>query len=264
MNKYPKIVTLFVRDDKRKVTPQLRINDFDNIKNCIITEKIDGTNAQIVFSINYDTLDVKVRFCSRENEIERRDIMFIADTCCKKLKLDKIAEFYHNEIALNQKEAVIKDNAPELRLYGEVYGDKINKGGIYCGKDIRDFRLFDIQIGNHFASYDNLCAIAERLEIKVVPIIYEGPLLDLLEYEKLKRFLEKFTTRIIGEGGTGGLAEGLVVRPEPLLLNRFGERIIIKIKRSDFIYEEIKETPLTIDEVNPEDINRREDVHKED
>jgi hypothetical protein len=264
MLKYPKIETLFVRDDKHKVTSQLRINDFDNIKNCIITEKINGTNAQIVLSINYDTLDVKVRFCSRENEIERKDIMFIADTCCKKLKLDKIAEFYHNEIALNQKEAVIKDNATELRLYGEVYGDRINEGGIYCGKGIRDFRLFDIQIGSHFASYDNLCAIAERLEIKVVPIIYEGPILDLLEYEKLKGFLENFKTRIIGEGGTGGLAEGIVVRPEPLLLNRFGERIIIKIKRSDFTYEVKKEVQLTIDEINPEDIDRRDGVHKEE
>jgi hypothetical protein len=239
MIKYPKIETLFMRDEKHKVINQLRINDFDNIKNCIITEKIDGTNAQIILNINYDTLDVKVRFCSRENEIENKDIMYIADTCMKKLKIDKIAEWYYNEIALDQKNARVKDKANELRLFGEVYGDKINKGGIYCGKDIRDFRLFDIQIGSHFASYDNLLTIAEKLEIKVVPIIYQGPLGDLLDYEKLKRFLENFKTRINDEGGIGGLAEGIVIRPEPLLLNRFGERIIIKIKRSDFIYEDI-------------------------
>lgn len=256
--KYPKIETLFIRDENHKVTPQLRITDFDNIKNCIITEKIDGTNAQIVLSINYDTLDVKVRFCSRENEIEKKDIMYIADTCCKKLKLDKIAEFYHNEIALNQKTAVIKDNASELRLFGEVYGPGINKGALYSKE--KDFRLFDIQIGTHFMNYDEMISLAERLGIKVVPIIYQGPLVDLLEYDKLKGFLEKFTTRIIDEDGTGGLAEGIVIRPEPLLLNRYGERIIIKIKRSDFTYEVKKEKELTIDDVNPEDIDRRDGI----
>jgi hypothetical protein len=262
MLKYPKIETLFVRDDKHKVINQLRVNDFDNIKNCIITEKIDGTNAQIVLSVNYDTLDIKVRFCSRETEIEKKDVMYIAGTCMKRLKIDKIAEFYHNEIALNQKTGVIKENATEMRLFGEVYGAGINKGGLYSKE--KDFRLFDIQIGDHFASYDNICAITERLEIKVVPIIYQGPIGDLLDYEKLKGFLEKFQTRIIGEDGTGGLAEGIVIRPEPLLLNRFGERIIIKIKRSDFIYEEKKEIQLTLDELNPEDIDRREGVNSQD
>jgi hypothetical protein len=250
-----------MRDENHKVINQLRVNDFYNIKNCIITEKIDGTNAQIVMSINYDTLDVKARFCSRENEIEKKDIEYIADTCCKKLKLDKIAEFYHNEIALNQKTGIIKELSPELKLYGEVYGDKINTGGIYCGKGIRDFRLFDIQIGEHFASYNNLLDIAEKLEIKTVPIIYHGPILDLLEYNKLKDFLENFKTRIIGEGGTGGLAEGIVIRPEPLLLNRFGSRIIVKIKRKDFVYE--AKDKYSLEETNPEDVGRQETLREE-
>jgi len=240
--KYPKIDTLFIRDENHKVKPEVRITDFDNIKNIIITEKIDGTNAQILLGINYDTLDVKVRFCSRENEIEKKDIMYIADTCYKKLKIDKIAEWYYNNIALNQKEARIKDNATEVRLFGEVYGDKINTGAKYS--NTRDFRLFDIQIGSHFVTYEELCTLAEGLEIKVVPVIYQGPLGDLLEYEKLKGFLKNFKTRIIGEGGTGGLGEGIVIRPEPLLLTRFGERIIVKIKRSDFEYP--KEEQLTI------------------
>lgn len=244
MIKYPSIETLFKRNESGKVTPELRITDFDNIKNIIITEKLDGTNAQILLSINYVTMDVKVRFCSRENEIERKDIMFIANTCYKKLKIDKIAEWYYNNIALNQKEGRLKENSNEMRLFGEVYGAGINKGGLYSKE--RDFRLFDIQIGNHFTNYSNLIDIAEKLEIKVVPIIYQGPILDLLEYEKLKGFLEKFQTRIIEEGGTGGFGEGLVIRPEPLLLNRFGERLIIKIKRNDFIYEEKQ---ITLDDL---------------
>lgn len=48
MIKYPKIETLFKRDLKTfRVIPEYRVTDFANVKNMIITEKINGTNAQI-------------------------------------------------------------------------------------------------------------------------------------------------------------------------------------------------------------------------
>ena len=261
MIKYPKIESLYKRDDKFKFTKERRITDIDNVKNIVITEKIDGTNAQIVLSIDYNTLAVKVRFCSKETEILQKDVMFIANTCTKKLNIKKISEWYYNEFALDQQLGRVKENVVEVRLFGEVYGAGINKGGTYSKE--KDFRLFDIQIGEHFVDYSTLIEIAEKLGIKTVPLIYNGLQEDLLEYENIKDYVCRLTTKIIDEGGTGGLVEGIVIRPEPLLLNRFGGRIIIKVKLNDFTYEEIKEKQLTIDEVNPEDIDRREGLYNE-
>lgn len=266
MIKYPKIETLFERGDDKKVINRLRVTDFNNVKRIIMLEKIDGVNAQIVFSINYENLKVNIRFCSRETEIKEKDVCCIAKTCCAKLKLDKIAEWYYNTYALDQKTAVVKEVAPEVRLFGEVYGNGV-RGGIIYSKE-KDFRLFDIQVGENFMNYEQVLMIANELEIKAPQMIFDGcdDMLTyntnletvestsiVLTYDNLKRFLENFNTRITDEGGTGGLAEGLVIRSEPLMLNRFGERIITKIKRSDFTYEEKK---YTIEETNPEDQGR--------
>ena len=47
--KYPKIQTLYDRDEKFKVDPtQIRCPEFSLITRWLITEKIDGTNVRIV------------------------------------------------------------------------------------------------------------------------------------------------------------------------------------------------------------------------
>jgi hypothetical protein len=253
MKTYPKIKTLFKRGEDKKVINELQVTDFDNVKNIIVLEKIDGTNAQIVLSINYETLKVNIQFCSRETEIKEKDVMFIANTCCKRLKLDKIAEWYYNNFALDTTTGIVKEQATEVRLFGEVYGAGINKGGKYSNE--HQFRLFDIQVGNSFMNWSDARQIADKLEIKTAPIVYKGQIDCMLSYEFLKYILEDLFKTNIDEQGTGGLAEGLVIRSEPLLLNRFGERVIAKIKRSDFVYE-VKKEKFTIEETNPEDSGR--------
>ena len=46
---YPKIETLFKRDEKFNITDEIRCPEFDNIKKWLITEKIDGTNIRIIY-----------------------------------------------------------------------------------------------------------------------------------------------------------------------------------------------------------------------
>ena len=50
MFKYPKIETLFTRDEKFKVTDIIRLPEFENIKKWLVTEKIDGTNIRIIYT----------------------------------------------------------------------------------------------------------------------------------------------------------------------------------------------------------------------
>jgi len=50
MLKYPKMETLFVRDENFKVTNKIRCPEFANIKEWLVTEKIDGTNIRIIYT----------------------------------------------------------------------------------------------------------------------------------------------------------------------------------------------------------------------
>ena len=54
MKEYPKIETLFNRDEKFKLTSEVRSPVFATIKSWVVTEKIDGTNIRI----NLDENDV--------------------------------------------------------------------------------------------------------------------------------------------------------------------------------------------------------------
>ena len=69
--------------------------------------------------------------------------------------------------------------------------------------------------------------MSKSLSIDVVPIIGEGTLNDAIEKTKM------------GSHSTWGSfnAEGLVMRPKVELFDRFGDRIIAKIKTRDFTNE---------------------------
>ena len=108
-------------------------------------------------------------------------------------------------------------------LYGEGYGEKIQKGGKYCSGN--KFVLFDIKVGDTWLLRKDVEAIAETLGIPCVPVIGEGTLDDAINMAQK------------GIKSTWGdfLAEGIVARPKVELKNRAGRRIITKVKHIDFI-----------------------------
>ena len=70
-------------------------------------------------------------------------------------------------------------------------------------------------------------SIASKLSIPVVPVVHQGGLLDGIAFvkaRKLSRCAEDPTL----------VAEGVVARPATELRDRFGHRIITKIKVKDF------------------------------
>jgi hypothetical protein len=113
-------------------------------------------------------------------------------------------------------------------LYGEGYGPKIQKGGKY--RSDHSFVLFDIKIGNWWLKRKDVEEIAKILNIDIVPIIGEGTLSEMVE--KVRN----------GFNSTWGdfIAEGIVARPKVDLKCRNGERIITKIKYTDFRFVEKK------------------------
>lgn len=107
-------------------------------------------------------------------------------------------------------------------LYGEGYGAGIQKGGKYL--DVQDFVLFDVRVGDWWLRRGDVADIANKLAIRVVPIVGIGDLHRMIEAVRigLKSLWGDFP------------AEGIVARPLVQMFNRRGERIITKVKTKDF------------------------------
>ncbi len=91
---------------------------------------------------------------------------------------------------------------------------------------VHDFILFDVKIGDWWLLREDVEDIAQKLGIKVVPIIGLGPLENAIKYVTLDPMSE-----IAAEEH---LMEGLVLRPAVELRIRRGDRLITKIKVRDF------------------------------
>lgn len=106
---YPKIETLFVRDDEtHKVTDVIRNRVYGIIKTWHWTEKIDGTNIRLVWDKEKMTIAGRTDNAS----IPAKLIDYINSA----VKLDYLKEAFANST---------------LVVYGEGFGAGIQRGGLY-------------------------------------------------------------------------------------------------------------------------------------
>lgn len=234
---YPKIETLFNRDEKFKVKEdEIRLPEFCNVKQWWITEKIDGMNISVTYRMTYKT--IATIGLDMINEPSGREIVFGGHT--EKAQIPKFLLDYLREIFTQQK----LDNAfPELELssditlYGEGYGAKIQSGGNYRPKTV-SFRLFDVWItdsknplGGWWLEPESVKDVAEKMGLKPVPEI------GIMTLEETVKFVKSKPKSIVAgeEGGNHDyLMEGIVARTKPLMFNRKGQRVIWKLKHKDF------------------------------
>lgn len=218
MAKYQKIQTLFLRDDKNIIIPdQFTYPEFEYLKDnkweC--TEKIDGTNIRIEldFNVHDDGVrEVNVNFKGRTDEAT------IPAHLYRRLK-----ELFDN---VNWLEIFDITNTTSITLYGEGYGTKIQKGGNYISSGV-DFILFDVKVDKWWLQRDAIEDIANKLNIKIVPLIGYMTIPEAVEY------VRKGFKSTIAENKDYD-AEGLVLKTTTGLLRRNGERLITKIKTVDF------------------------------
>jgi len=206
MEKYPKIQSIFKRDQKthKFIEGEWSLPEFEYLKNnhWIWTEKVDGTNIRIIH---------------RDGSVEIRGRTDNA----------QIPPFLYKEL----QEMFSCENFRELYpgtsimcLYGEGYGARIQKGGGNYISDGVNFILFDVWIDGWWLDRNNMEDVAEKLGVKMVPIRGKGSLLDAIDVVKrgVKSMWGNFD------------AEGLVLKPQVQLFSRKGERIITKLKTKDF------------------------------
>lgn len=207
--KYPKIKTIWKRDIQGNIiegdysTPEIEFLK-DNV--WIFEEKIDGTN-------------IRVYWDSEENKIEFRG----------KTDNAQIPEFLLKRLKEQFTVYKFKKLFPETSMYlfGEGYGNRIQKIGKRYIKDKVDFILFDAIIGRYWLCRSDIEEIAAKLEIKTAPIIGEGTLKEACELVK-----NGFTSKVAEDKTL--IAEGLVLKPKIQMLDRRGHRIVTKIKYIDY------------------------------
>ena len=207
MNEYHKIRTVFNRDPETKYRTLIEGNyslpEFEYLmyNKWIWTEKVDGTNIRIMWDDEQITFRGKTERAQLPGELV-------------------------NTLSAWKESVNFKDYFDEdtegVCLYGEGYGPKIQSGGKY--RDNQAFVLFDVKIGKWWLKRKDVEDIADNFHFKVVPIIGEGTLIELVE---------KVRTGFNSEWGNF-IAEGIVARPEIELKARNGERIITKLKYKDF------------------------------
>ena len=207
MNEYHKIQTVFKRDmaskHKTLLEGQWTLPEFEYLafNKWVFTEKVDGTNIRVMLK------DGAVTFGGKTDNAQ--------------LHWQLVARL--QERFLPQQAQMLDMFGGDVCLYGEGYGAGIQKVGVNYRPD-KDFVLFDVLAGGLWLQRSDVCDVAERLGIDVVPAIGSGTLGYAVDMAK----------RGFNSQWGAFEAEGIVARPATEMRTRRGERIITKIKCCDF------------------------------
>ena len=211
MKEYHKIEGLYKRDpETKRLMPGVYRSDIvELLKDCPweFTEKIDGTNIRVMWDGH------KVTFGGRTDRavIPTRLMEALTDIFGGEVNEQIFEEHFGNKV---------------VTLYGEGYGAKIQNGGDY--RPDNGFILFDVEIDGVFLTRESVSGIATLFGVEAVPIVLTGTITEGVNFVK---------HRPNSQFGTAKM-EGVVGRPKVELFDRFGNRVIVKIKVRDM--EEIE------------------------
>lgn len=219
---YPKIETLWKRDDRFKVIPgEYKLPEFGIPHSWMITEKIHGTNTRVIM-----TKGGKIIFTGRTEDASMSTYQWIT--------LEEMFPQEKVQAAFEQEE---DGTYPVIVLYGETYGPKIMKGGGNYRGDT-SFRLFDVRVGEWWLNWENVEDVAKKLGISTVPVLWEDSDYEPTCRDELLDMFQCAARRSVVAREDGGKAdhmpEGIVARTNPLLFTRKGERLMWKLKVKDF------------------------------
>lgn len=201
---YHKIETLYERNPEtfKVKAGEFKNRTYDLLKTWNWTEKIDGTNIRCIWK------DGKLSFGGRTDaaQIHADLIKYLYET----VTVDKLREVFPDTDAV---------------IYGEGYGAGIQKGGGLLSAT-KKFIVFDVLVGTWWLSWENICDVAQKLGLDVVPSLGEMNISQATEFVRAG-----FKSKL--NGGQAD-AEGLVGRPAETLFDKKGSRLIVKLKTKDF------------------------------
>jgi len=209
--KYPEIALLYRR-------PEIFA-----VKEVVATEKLHGSNFRVHFPLGMTSI-ADVRYGS--HDVEDTEPAF---------PLGKAKNWFEaRPDLLNSMWEVIKSYGfSDATIFGEAYGPGIKAKGVkYSNGTEMLFRAFDLMVGTNFVTYDLFCEIADKMGLARVHEVWRG----VPTQESFDALLEKpsHEAKHNGIDDPNNLAEGVVIRSNPLLRNVFGEWLIAKHKGKKF------------------------------
>lgn len=208
MKEYHKIINIYERDTttNRLIEGKFREPLAELLKDTVwtATEKIDGTNIRIHW--------------------DGKNVIFGGRTDNAMLP-SGVVDYLNKKFITIEARSIFasKFGEKQVTLYGEGYGAGIQKGGGNYSKE-KTFILFDVKIDETWLERGNVLGIGEMFSVDVVPVVMEGTL------DEIVAWIKTMPNSTWGSFET----EGVVARPKVECFNRFGERIILKIKCRDF------------------------------
>lgn len=208
MIEYTKIPNVYKRETFGKnklIEGEYSSPELEYLKNAMwgFTEKIDGTNIRVCWD------GYRVSFMGRTDKAQIPGHL-----------LSKLREIFGGDLEEEIFEQTFGNK--EVILFGEGYGEKIQKGGGLYGPV--NFRLFDVYVNGYWLATDAVDDIAQTFGIDTAPFIFRGTLEDGV------RFIKTHPKSVLRDAEM----EGIVGRPLIQMFSRTGERIMVKIKCRDF------------------------------
>lgn len=268
-NTYQKINTIFMRDAKNVIMPfePFTEPEFEYLRGLKWRgeEKIDGTNMRIEVtkeivpsetSVVPEVAGVKfnVRYAGKTDNaqippklLKHMEEKYPKEKVLASLGLKEFIPTSEWEINHNWLEY---DQIPNIyTIYGEGYGNGIQKGGNYIKND-NEFIVFDVKVNDIYLKTDARDEIATKLGAPIVPFIGYFTLDEAID------FVRKGFISTISENREY-MAEGLVLRTDLGLRNRMGKRLIVKVKYEDFQkYRAVYGTDEKVDQPKNENYSR--------
>ena len=205
---YTKIPNIFKREEfgKNRIiegdysTPEL---EYLKDNKWVWTEKVDGTNVRVFWD------GYRVSFGGRTDKADLPQHL-----------VARLEELFGGET----KEELFEEQfgSSEVILFGEGFGEKIQKGGGLYGPV--DFIMFDVACNGTWLLRSSVEEIAQKFGVRCVPIVGEGNLEQAVEY------IRQHPKSMLRDAEM----EGIVCKPERALFDRVGRRVMVKIKCRDF------------------------------
>lgn len=207
MNFYPKIDSLFNRDDNFKVNFEYRRPEFGYVDNWLWMEKIDGANISIINTeagTEWRGRTPKANFIDAAVE-----------------HLDEVSDSLHEHLSASRADHGLES----IEIFGELYGPKIQSGGIY--RTDLGTTFYDMRVNRKvWLPHEAVLAHCDMMDLDM-PVFGYGHTDDLIDF--VAAGFDTFETR-----GSGGPAEGIIAKTEVPLYNNAGNRLIWKLKHRDF------------------------------
>lgn len=234
--------------------------------------KVDGTNSKIAYFPS--TQEIRVEGKDENSQSQKGQFEYLAELGEKikpmlmemyphdMMKFSVVADktarkpIYHKlGVAGKLDDIVTPDHEGDyvvsleevpIYIYGEYYGEGIQKCGKRYFADKHAFAVFDIKMQGWWVPKDYRDEVCQKLGLEQVPFL---GVMTLREIEKM--VMDGFTTKVEGVSDPTLMEEGIVARPVIPLKNGGGNRLIVKVKscdyneyaaaRSEFTDEEFKE-----------------------